>query len=618
VHHFSSSGWSEGKALALYVNSALFPRAAGRFRKFLFRAVTSELLDELLALGPGPAADRTLFEAFAPFVVKEFAPEVAAYRALVRSADLSVPHEWYPLARGLRRRLVYHAGPTNSGKTYAALQRMREAGSGVYCAPLRLLAMEVYDSLNLGGVPCELVTGQEVREMPFSEHRACTMEMVSLERQVDVAVVDEIQMLGDAARGWAWTRAVQGVPAKEVHLCGDPSAVPLVRQMARTMGEELEVREYERFSPLEAQERGLGGKGYGGVKPGDCVVAFSRKEIFQIKAQIERRSGHRCCVVYGALPPETRRQQARFFNDPDSGFDVLVASDAVGMGLNLNIRRVLFHRLEKWEGQGVVPLSASAAKQIAGRAGRRNSLYPEGLYATADEGDLPQLRALLAEPPRALKASGLFPTFEQIELFAGLLPDEPLSRLLQRFSEECRLEGRYFLCHYEDLVKVAKVLDRFPALTLRERYNFCTAPVKTSCAHSMRVFHGYVARYSEGKPVGVQVQVPEQVPRTALQLKEMETKHQIISLWFWLAQRLGASGLFADKEEAQAASERSIALLNLGLESYGRKEKKAGGGGGGGGGGGKGAGRGGRQGRRGARSAAPRQRVDVQPSAAVS
>ena len=143
-------------------------------------------------MGPGPEADRVLFQVFAPFVVKEFALEVAAYRALVRSADLSVPHEWYPVARGLQRRLVYHAGPTNSGKTYTALQRMRRADTGVYCAPLRLLAMEVYDSLNLGGVPCELVTGQEVREMPFAEHRACTMEMVNLGRPVDVAVIDEL------------------------------------------------------------------------------------------------------------------------------------------------------------------------------------------------------------------------------------------------------------------------------------------------------------------------------------------------------------------------------------------------------------------------------------------
>ncbi len=92
---------------------------------------------------------------------------------------------------------------------------------------------------------------------------------------------------------------------------------------------------------------------------------------------IEQETSHRACVVYGALPPETRRSQARLFNDPANHFDVLVASDAVGMGLNLNIRRVIFHALEKFQGTERVPISVSAVKQIAGRAGRRNSAWSQ-------------------------------------------------------------------------------------------------------------------------------------------------------------------------------------------------------------------------------------------------
>lgn len=172
-------------------------------------------------------------------------------------------------------------------------------------------------------------------------------------------------MIGDDQRGWAWTRALQGLPANEIHLCGDASALPLVKQMCDNMGETLTVCNYDRFTQLEIEPRSLP-EAYASVQAGDAVVAFSRRDIYDIKASIERRTKHRCCVIYGALPPEMRRHQATLFNDPKSGFDVLVASDAVGMGLNLNIRRILFHKVEKFEGRECVPVSPSAIKQIAG------------------------------------------------------------------------------------------------------------------------------------------------------------------------------------------------------------------------------------------------------------
>ena len=173
-------------------------------------------------------------------------------------------------------------------------------------------------------------------------------------------------MIGDDQRGWAWTRAVQGLPANEIHLCGDASALPLIKQMCDDMAEPLTVVHYNRFTDLEIQPRALE-REYASVEPGDCVVAFSRRDIFDIKADIERRTNHKCCVIYGALPPEMRRHQAELFNEPNNGFDILVASDAVGMGLNLNIRRVIFHKVQKFEGKDSVQVSPSQIKQIAGK-----------------------------------------------------------------------------------------------------------------------------------------------------------------------------------------------------------------------------------------------------------
>ena len=174
-----------------------------------------------------------------------------------------------------------------------------------------------------------------------------------------------MQMIGDDHRGWAWTRAVQGIAANEIHLCGDASALPLIKQMCDDMAEPLTVMQYDRFTDLEMQRHALE-REYASVEPGDCIVAFSRRDIFDIKADIERRTNHKCCVIYGALPPEMRRHQAELFNEPNNGFDILVASDAVGMGLNLNIRRVIFHKVQKFEGKESVQVSPSQIKQIAG------------------------------------------------------------------------------------------------------------------------------------------------------------------------------------------------------------------------------------------------------------
>lgn len=121
-------------------------------------------------------------------------------------------------------------------------------------------------------------------------------------------------------------------------MCGDPAAEPLVRELVEACGEELEVIRYNRLTKLTVD----GHSAVPSVKylrPGDCVIAFSRAKLYSLKHRIEE-AGHRCCIVYGSLPPHARREQARLFNDPDSGADVMVATDAIGMGLNLNIGRV--------------------------------------------------------------------------------------------------------------------------------------------------------------------------------------------------------------------------------------------------------------------------------------
>jgi ATP-dependent RNA helicase SUPV3L1/SUV3 len=280
----------------------------------------------------------------------------------------------FPLARKMRRKLILHVGPTNSGKTHTALRTLAAARVGAYGGPLRLLAHEIYERLNTGQIvplgaetadhyevdetsnldvqvpgtpravlkhgntlfarPCSLITGDEMRHVDAATLYSCTVEMLSLDKRYDVVVIDEIQMIADSQRGPAWTAAVLGTAAEELHLCGEERAVPIIEALAKITGDELIINRYQRLSPLEIAPRSLE-RDLTRIQKGDCIVTFSRTNIFNLKKDIEEKTGLRCAVVYGRLPPEIRAEQAALFNHAHSGFDVLVASDAIGMGLNL-------------------------------------------------------------------------------------------------------------------------------------------------------------------------------------------------------------------------------------------------------------------------------------------
>ncbi|KAK6928202.1 Helicase, C-terminal [Dillenia turbinata] len=531
---FARSGWASNQALAIYIGASFFPTAAHSFRNFFFKKCPSDFGQYLVSLGPSDEAVKFLFPIFVEFCLEEFPEEIKKFRSMIEFADLTKPHTWYPFARAMKRKIVYHCGPTNSGKTYNALQRFMEAKKGVYCSPLRLLAMEVFDKVNSLGVYCSLHTGQEKKFVPFSNHVACTVEMVSTEELYDVAVIDEIQMMSDSHRGFAWTRALLGLKADEIHLCGDPSVLDIVRKICGETGDELVENHYERFKPLVVEAKTLLGD-LQNVRSGDCVVAFSRREIFEVKLAIEKYSKHRCCVIYGALPPETRRQQAKLFNDQDNEYDVLVASDAVGMGLNLNIRRVVFYSLSKYNGDKRVPVPASQVKQIAGRAGRRGSLYPDGLTTTLHLEDLDYLIECLQRPFDVVKKVGLFPFFEQVELFAGQFPIVTFAQLLDKFGENCRLDGSYFLCQHQNIKRVANMLEKVQGLSLEDRYNFCFAPVNIRDPKAMYHLLRFASSYSQNLPVGIAMGMPKGSASNDAELLDLETKHQVLSMYLWLS-----------------------------------------------------------------------------------
>lgn len=559
----AESGWASNQALAIYIGLSFFPTAVHKFRNFYLKKCPADVTKYLLALGPSDAAVKFLFPIFVEFCLENFPDEIKRFRGMVESADLTKPHTWFPFARAMKRKIIYHCGPTNSGKTYNALQRFMEAKKGIYCSPLRLLAMEVFDKVNAKGVYCSLLTGQERKLVPFSNHVACTVEMVSTQELYDVAIIDEIQMMADPYRGYAWTRALLGLKADEIHVCGDPSVLDIVRKICQDTGDQLYEQHYERFKPLVVEAKTLLGN-LQNVRSGDCVVAFSRREIFEVKLAIEKQTKHRCCVIYGALPPETRRQQANLFNDQNNEYDVLVASDAVGMGLNLNIRRVIFNCLSKYNGDKMVHVPASQVKQIAGRAGRRGCLYPDGLATTLHIDDLDYLIECLKQPFDNVKKVGLFPFYEQLELFAGQLPNMTFSQLLEKFGENCRLDGSYYLCRHDHIKKIANMLEKIQGLSLEDRFNFCFAPVNVRDPKAMYHLLRFATKFGQKLPVSIAMGMPTCSARNDSELLDLETRHQVLSMYLWLSNHFDEETFpYVKKAEAMASNIADLLAQSL-------------------------------------------------------
>lgn len=286
-------------------------------------------------------------------------------RLRVRENVPQTPMEAFPLARAMTRHFTLHVGPTNSGKTHDAVQALAAASSGAYLGPLRLLAFEQFETLNHMGCVCSLLTGEEAMELAGSHHVSSTVEMANFHTPIDVGVIDEAQMIADKSRGHRWAEAILGIPAHEVHVCCAPHAEQVVSELVRLCDDELTVVRHNRLVPLLPEKRGF--RLPESVRPGDALVVFSRKSVHAVAAQVAGL-GMRPSVIYGALPYEVRHEEARRFNEGET--DVVVATDAIGMGMNLPIRRVVFVEQEKFDGCDVRMLRPEEVQQIAGRAGR--------------------------------------------------------------------------------------------------------------------------------------------------------------------------------------------------------------------------------------------------------
>lgn len=477
----------------------------------------------------------------------------AANEAVARVAALDRYAAHFRTARALNRRITLVTGPTNSGKSYTALNRLAGADSGMALAPLRLLAHEFREALAGRGVAASLSTGEERDIVPGSRHLAATVEMCPMNAPVDVALIDEAQMLFDRDRGAAWTAAIMGVPARDVFVLGAPDCIEAVRRIAQLCDDPVEEITLQRKGPLKAASQPVS---FGQLRRGDALVAFSRRDVLDLRAELVAR-GRTVAVIYGALSPEVRRAEAARFNRGEA--EILVATDAIGMGLNLDIRRVVFGALRKFDGQERRLLNAQEVKQIGGRAGRYG-LHEEGIVSVlAGAGDPEVMISLLhaaPQPPEDLRPL-VQPDADIVRAVAAEIGSESLFGVLARIRRAVlrRDDPNYRLADMAPQFAIATALEGVRGLTLLERWTYAMCPVDDRDNGVTRLAHWaneHAALRPVRPPAVARFSPPDRAGRE--ELERAEKLHKRLVAWCWLQLRfpeIYVDRAFADAEMAR-------------------------------------------------------------------
>ena len=302
-------------------------------------------------------------------------------------------------------RLKAVLGPTNTGKTHLAIERLCAHSSGMIGFPLRLLAREVYDKVCAikGPGQVALITGEERIEPPGARYLLCTVEAMPMNADLAFVALDEAQLAADRERGHIFTdRVLHARGREETMLLGSATIEPAIRALLPR----AEIVSRPRFSTLSHG----GAKKLSRVPPRSAIVAFSADQVYAVAEMLRRFRGG-AAVVMGALSPETRNKQVELYQNGE--VDYLVATDAIGMGLNLDIEHVAFAGLSKFDGIKQRRLTSAEMAQIAGRAGRHQrdgtfgtlagsgghdaEFTPEEIYAIEEHRFPPQTRLLWRE-----------------------------------------------------------------------------------------------------------------------------------------------------------------------------------------------------------------------------
>lgn len=477
------------------------------------------------------------------------------------SINLAEYPESFEVASRMQRKFIALLGPTNSGKTHRAMEALAKAASGVYLAPLRLLALENYERLQNArphGAPIKvsLITGEERRIAEDATHVASTVEMLDTKTQVEVAVIDEIQMLADRDRGAAWTAAVCGAPASTVFLVGAPEARRAIEALAERLEVPLEVHVLKRMAPLAMEPSPV--RKLGNLRRGDAVIAFSRRDVLMWRDMITEK-GLSVATVYGNLSPEVRRAQAERFREGQA--DIVVGTDALAMGLNMPIARIVMTTAVKYNGYEEEEISAALAKQIAGRAGRYG-VHEEGFVAGYDDDTHEVMRALMKEkiPPVAATGFAVAPSLEQLHRISSVTGETSLVKLLKRFVHNIDVPDGFFYPRItEEQNERAEWLDTLP-LSVAEKFMLSLVPISSRVPVLQSAWEHWALSLAKKKVCKLQ---PPTQELYYMNLQEVEDTCRMYSAYAWLGYREPEHfpSIELAQQLAREASERVDAML---------------------------------------------------------
>lgn len=489
----------------------------------------------------------TLYPKFRQYKVKNKILELVPARPEMEFAEV----------RELARHFILHIGPTNSGKTFQALERLRQAKNGTYLGPLRLLALEVYEQMHGAGVPCTMRTGQECIEEENSRVTASTIEMADFDENYDIAVIDEAQLVADTDRGHSWTKAILGLRAEEIHICMSPAAEQVVCHLIQLCDDTFEVRRYERKTELVCEDRPFAFPD--DVQEGDALIAFSKKSVLDVAGRLEE-AGIASSVIYGSLPPEIRRRQTRMFNEGMT--KVAVATDAIGMGLNLPVRRIVFMQTDKFDGVSRRPLRIPEVKQIAGRAGRFG-IYDKGCVSALGERELEYIRTLYRANEEPLTEVNLgfpqvlldidAPLDELMKIWYSVTPSEP-------FVKENIDEALYL---YEQAKRYKNQIDGFENKHLI--YKMITCPIDIKDRRVVMLWLDYCRTYT----ADVSLEKPAFYRDRKGGIAQYETYYKQLDLYYQFSRRmqkeLDEEWLAKQREKTEM---RIMSYLTRGKQNY--------------------------------------------------
>lgn len=438
----------------------------------------------------------------------------------------------YPLARSIKRELHFYVGPTNSGKTYSAMSELKKADCGLYLAPLRLLALEGFEDLKKEGIPATLITGEEQNIDEDAGHVCSTIEMIDFNMDVDLAVIDEVQMLDDEDRGWAWVNAIIGCPAKKIIMTGSVNALDAVKKIASYLGEELNVVKFKRKNELQILDKHIA---LGNLQAGTALIAFSRSDVLRLKQKLHKK--HRVSVIYGNLSPEVRRDEARRFREKET--DILIATDAIAMGLNLPIKTILFTTHTKFDGVSRREINVNEIIQIIGRAGRYGH-HEKGYFGATTKESLNYIKEEYSRPIRTIK-----PPFrvkinnEQLESLAKHLKTTSLTKVLKFFSSNMKFDGPFKAANISSMISAVTIVDQKFNLKLEDKYMLSQAPISIKSQIIIQAYDMYINSVLKNKVVRYKPSITlPKVAKTQRDLLLVEDEIKKISLYLWLSYKL--------------------------------------------------------------------------------